>query len=192
MANTQSGSAAAQPVGGKLGGKDFINIGIFTALYFIVVFIVACLGFVPILMALICAIIPLIAGIPYMLFVTKIHKFGMITIMGLLIGILMFVTGMGYFSIGTGLVCGFLADCILKAGKWASAKMSVLSHGVFSCWLVGNFLPFLLTADTYLDQVRSSFGDAYVTELMTYLQPWVSAHARGCLRHRPYWRVDRA
>lgn len=42
---------------------------------------------------------------------------------------------------------------------------------MFSCWIIGNFLPFLITADTYLPTVRAQYGDAYVNELMTYLQP---------------------
>lgn len=37
---------------GRLQGKDFINIGIFTAIYFVIVFAVACLGFIPIMMPL--------------------------------------------------------------------------------------------------------------------------------------------
>ena len=134
--------------GRHLNGKDFINIGIFTALYFVVVFAVACLGFVPILMALICGIVPLIAGIPYMLYLTKVRKFGMITILGLLIGIIMFITGMGYFSIATGLVFGLIADLVWKSGGYTSASRAILSHGIFSCWIIGNFLPFLITADT--------------------------------------------
>ena len=171
--NAAVGAPAGSPAGGRrLNGKDFINIGIFTALYFVVVFAVACLGFVPILMALICGIVPLIAGIPYMLYLTKVRKFGMITILGLLIGIIMFITGMGFFSIGTGLVFGLAADLIWKSGGYADAKRGIVSHGVFSCWMVGNFLPFWLTADTYLTTVRSQYGDAYVTELMGYLQPW--------------------
>lgn len=135
-------------------------------------FAVACLGFIPIFMVLICGIIPLVAGIPYMLYLTRVKKFGMITIMGLLVGIIMFVTGMGYFSIVTGLVCGLIADLIVRAGGYANAKMSVLSHGVFSCWMIGNFLPMLLTADSYYATMRGQFGDAYVNELMGYLQPW--------------------
>ena len=171
MAHSSTAPSAATKTGGRLGGKDLINIGIFTAIYFVVVFAVACLGFIPILMAAICGIIPLIAGIPYMLFLTRARKFGMVTILGLFTGIIMFITGMGYFSIATGLVCGFIADLIWKSGGYASASRAVLSHGVFSCWIIGNFLPFLITADTYLPTVRAQYGDAYVDELMTYLQP---------------------
>lgn len=171
MAHNSTAPSAAAKTGDRLGGKDLINIGIFTAIYFVVVFAVACLGFIPILMAAICGIIPLIAGIPYMLFLTRARKFGMITILGLLTGIIMFITGMGYFSIATGLICGLIADLIWKSGRYASASRAVLSHGVFSCWIIGNFLPFLITADTYLPTVRAQYGDAYVDELMTYLQP---------------------
>ena len=98
MKTTWNASASTSKTGGRLTGKDLINVGIFTAIYFVVVFAVACLGFIPILMAAICGIIPLIAGIPYMLFLTRARKFGMITILGLLTGIIMFITGMGYFS----------------------------------------------------------------------------------------------
>ena len=171
MAHNSTAPSAAAKTGDRLGGKDLINIGIFTAIYFVVVFAVACLGFIPVLMAAICGIIPLIAGIPYMLFLTRARKFGMITILGLLTGIIMFITGMGYFSIATGLICGLAADLIWKSGGYASASRAVLSHGVFSCWIIGNFLPFLITADTYLPTVRAQYGDAYVDELMTYLQP---------------------
>lgn len=171
MAHNSTAPSAAAKTGDRLGGKDLISIGIFTAIYFVVVFAVACLGFIPILMAAICGIIPLIAGIPYMLFLTRARKFGMITILGLLTGIIMFITGMGYFSIATGLICGLIADLIWKSGGYASASRAVLSHGVFSCWIIGNFLPFLITADTYLPTVRAQYGDAYVDELMTYLQP---------------------
>ena len=160
MKTTGNASASTSKTGGRLTGKDLINVGIFTAIYFVVVFAVACLGFIPILMAAICGIIPLIAGIPYMLFLTRARKFGMITILGLLTGIIMFITGMGYFSIATGLVFGLIADLIWKSGSYASASRAILSHGVFSCWIIGNFLPFLITADTYLRTVRAQYGDA--------------------------------
>ncbi len=144
MKITGNASASAPKTGGRLAGKDLINIGIFTAIYFVVVFAVACLGFVPILMAAICGIVPLVAGIPYMLFLTRARKFGMITILGLLIGIIMFITGMGYFSIAHRVSSSGSSPTLSgsRAGT-PSASRGILSHGVFSCWIIGNFLPFL-------------------------------------------------
>ena len=74
MKITGNTSASTSKTGGRFTGKGLINVGIFTAIYFVVVFAVACLGFIPILMAAICGIIPLIAGIPYMLFLTRARK----------------------------------------------------------------------------------------------------------------------
>ena len=99
----------------KLQGKDLINIGIFTAIYFIVIFAAASIGFIPIFIPLISVIVPLVGGIPMMLFFSKIKKFGMLTICGVLLGIIMLLTGMGYWCIPTGLIFGLIADFMLKA-----------------------------------------------------------------------------
>ena len=64
----------------KLKGKDLINIGIYAAIYCVIMTAVAMLGFIPIMMPLLCVIVPIFGGIPYMLFLTKVDKFGMITI----------------------------------------------------------------------------------------------------------------
>ena len=103
----------------RLQGKDLINIGIFTAIYFIVIFAAASIGFIPIFIPLISVIVPLVGGIPMMLFFSKIKKFGMLTICGLLLGVIMLLTGMGYWCIPTGLIFGLISDA---ATKTPSAK----------------------------------------------------------------------
>ena len=80
----------------KLQGKDFINIGIFTVIYFVVTSVVAMLGVIPVFIPLLCVFVPLIGGIPMMLYFSKIRKFGMMTITGVLDGVLLLFTGMGY------------------------------------------------------------------------------------------------
>lgn len=94
----------------KLQGKDLINIGIFTAIYFIVIFAAASIGFIPIFIPLISVIVPLVGGIPMMLFFSKIKKFGMLTICGVLLGIIMLLAGMGWWCIPTGLIFGLISD----------------------------------------------------------------------------------
>ena len=64
-----------------LNGKDFINIGIFTAIYMVIVIVIACtVGLVPIGFILLPIIIPIIGGIPMMMYFAKVKKFGMILI----------------------------------------------------------------------------------------------------------------
>ena len=68
----------------KLQAKDLINLGLFTVLYFVIGCCVAIpVGFVPIFLPILGALWSLITGIPFMLFLTRVKKFGMVTIMGI-------------------------------------------------------------------------------------------------------------
>ena len=151
----------------RLQGKDLINIGIFTAIYFIVIFAAASIGFIPIFIPLISVIVPLVGGIPMMLFFSKIKKFGMLTICGLLLGIIMLLTGMGYWCIPTGLIFGLISDFMMKGCGYKNAKREVLIHGVFSMWVIGAFIPIVVTRD------------AYYQNLLPRLWTGICRHAHG-------------
>ena len=78
-----------------LRGRDLINIGIFTAIYFVLNFICMLLGgFHPALWVFMPALIALVAGIPYMLMCAKVQKPGAVLIMGVITALIYFVTGM--------------------------------------------------------------------------------------------------
>ena len=55
----------------KLKGKDLINIGIYAAIYCVIMTCIAMLGYIPIMMPLLAVFCPLVGGIPMMLFYTK-------------------------------------------------------------------------------------------------------------------------
>ena len=61
----------------KLKAKDLINVGIYTAIYIVIFFVVGMLNAIPVLYPFLYILIPLISGIPFMLFLTKTDKFGM-------------------------------------------------------------------------------------------------------------------
>ncbi|MFQ8689186.1 MAG: MptD family putative ECF transporter S component [Blautia sp.] len=157
----------------KLQSKDLINIGIFAAIYFAVVFAVSMLGVIPIFIPLLDMLVPLIGGIPMMLYFSKIKKFGMLTISGLLEGILMLLTRMGYWCILTGTVFGLIADLMLKHSGYKSTKMEILAHGVFSIWVFGAFIPIVITRDNYYEKLIPTFGQEYADTLMGYIRDWI-------------------
>ena len=134
----------------KLQAKDFITIGIFTALLFVVEFACGILGFIhPYIVASYVIMIPIVGSVPMMLFYTKIEKFGMLSIMSVLLAIIMFVTGMGYLGAPLIIAAGVIADLIAKSGGYKSFKKTVLSHGVFCLWICANYFPVIVTADSY-------------------------------------------
>ena len=89
-------SPAPSPSEGKvLKGRDLINIGIFTAIYFVIQFVfMLCGGIHPALWVFMPALDGLFAGIPFMLMCAKVQKPGAVVIMGLIVALIYFATGM--------------------------------------------------------------------------------------------------
>lgn len=157
----------------KLKGKDLINIGIYGAIYCVLMTAIAMLGFIPIMLPMLSVLCPLICGVPMMLFMTKVKKFGMITIMGCIIGLFLMLTGMGYWPVIFGVVCGFAADQVAKSGAFKSASKTAISYGVLNVILFGNYMPLYLDREGYFS-TRQSFGQEYVDTLGSIMQPWTA------------------
>lgn len=157
----------------KLQAKDLINIGLFTVLYFVLGCCVAIpIGFVPIFLPILGALWTLITGIPFMLFAVRVKKFGMVTIMAVLSGLLMVLTGMGFWGILTGAVFGLLGDLIMKSGGYQSAKKTILGYGVFSLWMVGTYIPMYFMVEQSRTDFAKSFGDEYADKVMSVMPMW--------------------
>ena len=121
----------------KLQAKDLINVGIFTAIYFVVFFAGMMLGYIPIFIPLLGLVCPILCGIPFMLYLTKVKKFGMVSLTGIILGLLNVLIGAGVLVLIFGVVFGILGDLVLKAGKYQSWKCTLLGNGVFSLWIMG-------------------------------------------------------
>lgn len=84
-------------------------------------------GLIPIMLMLLSSMYGIICGIPFMLFLTKVKKPGMIFIMSLIMGIMMFLTGMTWVPIPVSAVTGLIAELVYCAGGYKSMKAAVLS-----------------------------------------------------------------
>lgn len=157
----------------KLNTQSLINVGIFTALYFVLFFATGMVGYVPVMMVFLPLLCPLVTGIPFMLFLTKVKVFGMVTIMGTILGLLMLVTGHPWPVLATGFLCGLAGDFILKAGKYKGWKTSVLGYILFSEWIVGAMVPLFFMRDSYFAEIRSGYGDTYADTLLSVTPEWV-------------------
>lgn len=145
----------------RIGVKDLVNTGIFAVIYFIVFFIAGMTGFIPIMTLFYPVVLAILGGIPCILFFSKTDKFGLVTILCLLMGIVTFIMGYGPYAIGTSLLCGLLADLIMKAGQYKSWKHMLIGYCIFSEWVVGSQLIMFIFKDAYIDNYRESQGDAY-------------------------------
>ena len=95
----------SEPVTGRrMGGKDVITVGIFSAIYFVINFAFMLLGGLhPLLWILMPGFIALFTGIPYLIMCAKVQKAGSVLLMGLITGLIYYVTGqftVVIFSVG--------------------------------------------------------------------------------------------
>ena len=156
----------------KLKAKDFITVGIFAAILFAVEFAFGMLGYIhPYIVASYVIILPLASGIPMMLFYTKVEKFGMITILSILLAIIMFIGGMGYLGAPLIVGAGVIADLIAKSGQYKSFKKIVISFGIFNLWICANYFPILVTAESYRqDLIDGGFSAEYANNLLAVVK----------------------
>ncbi|WP_163227109.1 MptD family putative ECF transporter S component [Bifidobacterium choloepi] len=158
---------------GRLGARDFVTTGVFTTIMFLVTALGAPLSIVPVLLPLMAVVMPICGGIPFMLFAARVRRFGMITIMGTVLGTLLALMGHGIFVFATGIVFGLLGDLVAAAGRYRSLKFNTLAYGVFSIWLLGNFMPIVLTRDAYYAKLASGRrGVGYADRLMAVMPDW--------------------
>lgn len=158
----------------RITAKDLINLGVFTAIYVIAYFVVGMLGFVPILMVALPLLLPIVTGIPFMLYATRVHAFGLISIMGLIVGLSMFATGHGWPPLVMGVVAGVCADLVMRWGGYASWPKTFLAFGIFSTWVFGALLPMWVMRESYLEHLQETMGDAYAQEVANFTaSSWV-------------------
>lgn len=157
----------------KLQARDFITIGIFTAILWVVQMVIMYLGFLsPLIVAGYAVLIPIVTGIPMMLYYARIEKFGMLTITSVIVAIPLFIFGMGLTGAPICIVAGLVADFIAKSGNYKSKKKTILSYAVFSLWVTASYLPLVITADSYkASLLEGGYDESFVSTLFTLVTP---------------------
>lgn len=154
----------------KLTIPDLISIGVFTAVYFVLVTVATftCALLPGVGNLLLPALSALISGSVYMLMVAKVQKPGSITIMSLVMGLFFFISGHFILSFVTDIVCGLLAELIAWSGKYRNGKGILASYVLFSYGLTGPILPLWFMKDAYIASLTARGKDAaYINTLFS-------------------------
>lgn len=156
-------AAARPPFSVRFSARDLVSVAIFAVIYFVVVFVVAMLGIIsPIVMLLTLPLSAIAAGIPYMLFLTRVRHAGMATLFGIVLGLLDMMIGHPWQAVLVMIAVSVLADLILWAGGYRSTWAAIWAYTVFSCWFIGPWIPFFANRDEYLrSQMMGDMGGDY-------------------------------
>lgn len=145
--------------------KDFVTIGVFAVIYFVLMFAIGMMGVVPFLFLAWPATIGILLGPVIMLFMAKVPKPGALFIFGMLSPVIMFAMGHSYVTVVNGFIFMTLAELSLYFGRYQTVKMSILANGFFSCWACGSIVQVLLVKEMYLEMTARMMGAEYANAL---------------------------
>lgn len=126
----------------KLQTKDYISIGVFSLIYFVIAFVIGGIAqMTPVTFPFMPMIVAIFAGSVFMLYTAKIPKKGALTILGILAGILLFITGMFWLMSAFFVIFGIIADLICAAREYRSFKSNLLAYCIFALSPMGAYVP---------------------------------------------------
>lgn len=173
---TQPSSVNQHRATSGIAPRDLINIGVFTAIYFVVTFVSGMVGmFGPAFMFAGFLIGALINGSVVMLFMARTPVKGALTTMGIISGLLMVLSGHVWYTVITAALLGFAADAIVRSGDYQSRKRDIIAYGVFTLWIVTPLLPIVYQADAYFAAIGKEMGQGYAESMRRLFTPWIIA-----------------
>ena len=151
----------------RLTARDLITVGVFAALYIVTYFVFAFVGFVnPVLMVVGLLAGLVVAGIPFMLFLTRVQRPGMIVLFTVLLGIGLLLTGHPPVAIGWMLLLSVICEVIVGVGRYRSRTAAAAAYSVFSLWVAGQFFPLFYDRAGYLSGPgMSQMSEEYLQSL---------------------------
>jgi len=130
-------------------------VGIFSAIYFAINFAFMLLGGLhPLLWILMPGFIALFTGIPHLMMCAKVQKVGSVLLMGLITGLIYFVTGQftPVILVSFVIACG-LGELVRGCTHYTSIRGNLVSFVLFSLGMVGSPLPIWLMREDFLRQI---------------------------------------
>ena len=130
-------------------------------------------GLHPMLWVLMPGLIALFTGIPFLLMCAKVQKPGAVLLMGIITGLIYFVTGQFTVIILITFVIGCgLAELARWGSRYGSFRGNTLAFVFFSLGMVGSPLPIWVMRDSFLSQISEQGMPAdYITALEAASSP---------------------
>ncbi|QJC22135.1 MptD family putative ECF transporter S component [Arcanobacterium buesumense] len=152
--------------------QKIVYIGVFTAIYFVVFFTIGMLGFFgPYFMFISIPLSLLIEGTVIVLMLNKIRAFGALSILGIIVGLLMMLTGHAWTTLVFTTLTSFIADLVAKSGNYVNGPKNIFAYAILQVWYFGAWLPIFYGADAYFADVAVQMGQQYADQMQALFTP---------------------
>ena len=155
--------------------KDLITTGIFSALFAVVTMIggglFACN---PVLTYCLPPAVALVTAPVFLLLVAKLPKRGPIIILWILMGIIMFVTGMYWMWSIAYVVFAIISDLVMGIGKFKNMKLNIIGYIIFSLNPLVTYSMIWINQKEYVSYLLSKGTEqAYMETMIATAQGWM-------------------
>ena len=157
--------------------KDLVTTGIFSAI-FLVFTMIGGIFFAPnpVLTFYMPMGAALLCGPVYLLMIAKVQKRWSITILGIIMGIIWFVTGMHWaFSLGY-IGMGIIADLVAGAGDYRNKAVNLLSYMLMSLGSVYTYVVFFIDPQGWAStMLENGTEQSYIDTMSASAPSWLLA-----------------
>ncbi|WFR58658.1 MptD family putative ECF transporter S component [Anaerocolumna sp. AGMB13025] len=161
----------------QLGVKDLITIGVFTAILFVTM-LVGGIIFAPnpVLTFYMPLGAALLGGPVMMLLIAKVPKRGVVTISGILCGVIWFATGM-HWAMDLGYVIGgIIGDLIAGSGKYKNKLLNMIAFICVSLGATGSYISYFLDKNGWSNyMVKGGTSSSYIDAMNGAAKNWMLA-----------------
>ena len=158
-----------------LSVKDLVTTGIFSAIFFVFTMIGGVFFAVnPVLTFYMPMGSALLCGPVYLLLTAKVHKRWSITILGIIMGIIWFVTGMHWaFSLGY-IGMGIIADIVAGLGQYKSRKINMFSYMLMSLGGVFTYVVYFIDPEGWAGtMLKNGTEQSYIDAMNAAAPSWL-------------------
>ena len=165
------------PAKKSLTVKDLVTTGIFSAI-FLVFTMIGGIFFAPnpVLTFYMLMGAALLCGPVYLLMIAKVQKRWSVTILGIIMGIIWFVTGMHWaFSLGY-IGMGIIADLVAGAGDYRNKAVNLLSYMLMSLGGVYTYVVFFIDPQGWAStMLENGTEQSYIDTMSASAPSWLLA-----------------
>ncbi len=155
--------------------KDLVATGIFSAIFFVFTMIGGVFFAVnPVLTFYMPMGSALLCGPVFLLLVAKVHKRWNITILGVILGIIWFVTGM-HWALSLGYIgMSIIADIVAGLGQYKSKKLNILAYMLMSLGGVFTYVVFFVDPQGWTGaMLKNGTEQSYIDAMSTAAPSWL-------------------
>ena len=174
--NPHGGSSPRKPAAStRLGTRDLITLGVYSVLYIVVMFIAGMpFAFSPVLTYALPVSAAFFCAPVYLLLVAKVPRRGAVAVLGAVVGLVLFVTGMFWLWAVAALVLGAAAGEVSALGRFRSPGLNTVGYMVLALAPLASYVMVWLNQAAYIDYLVGKGTDpAYMNTMIAAANQWL-------------------